>query len=98
GVRSIITSERNGNVAGALCVKDTDGVMMVASSGQTVRISLKNTRVMGRNTQGVKLANLKDDAKLVAGQRIEGSEEDVVDEVAIEEVAGQEPEVTKTEE
>ncbi len=79
GVRSIITSERNGNVVGALCVKDTDGLVLVSSAGQTVRISLKTTRVMGRNTQGVKLVNLKDDAKLVAIQRVEGQEdEDVV--------------------
>lgn len=92
GVRSIITSERNGNVVGALCVKDTDGVVMVASSGQTVRISLKNTRVMGRNTQGVKLANLKDDAKLVAVQRVEGSEDEVLDEAAVPTL---EPEATE---
>lgn len=84
GVRSIITSERNGNVVGALCVTDSDGVLMVASTGQTVRISLKNVRVMGRNTQGVKLANLKDDAKLVAVQRVESLDESEEGEVISE--------------
>jgi DNA gyrase subunit A len=79
GVRSIITSERNGNVVGALCVCDTDGIVMVSSAGQTVRISLKNVRVMGRNTQGVKLVNLKDDAKLVAVQKVEGTEDDATE-------------------
>lgn len=71
GVRSIITSERNGNVVGALCVTDQDGMVMMSSTGQTVRISMKDLRVMGRNTQGVKLANLKDNDTLVAIQKVE---------------------------
>jgi DNA gyrase subunit A len=71
GVRSIITSERNGNVIGALCVTNNDGLIMMSSQGQTVRISMRDLRVMGRNTQGVKLANLKEDS-LVAVQKLEG--------------------------
>ncbi len=74
GVRSIITSERNGNVVGALCVTDDDGMVMMSSTGQTVRISMRDLRVMGRNTQGVKLANLRDADYLVAIQKLEGSE------------------------
>ncbi len=73
GVRSIITSERNGNVVGALCVTDQDGMLMMSSTGQTVRISMDGLRVMGRNTQGVKLANLKEGDYLVAIQKLEGS-------------------------
>ena len=71
GVRSIITSERNGNVVGALCVTDSDGMVMMSSTGQTVRISMRDLRVMGRNTQGVRLANLRDNDYLVAIQKIE---------------------------
>lgn len=74
GVRSIITSDRNGNVVGALCVADDDGMVMMSSTGQTIRISMKDLRVMGRNTQGVKLANLKDSDYLVAIQKLEGCE------------------------
>ncbi len=72
GVRSIITSERNGNVVGALCVTDEDGVVMMSSTGQTVRIRMRDLRVLGRNTQGVKLVNLKDEDYLIAVQKIEG--------------------------
>ena len=71
GVRSIITSDRNGNVVGAICVTDSDGMVMISSSGQTVRISMRDLRVMGRNTQGVKLVNLKEGDNLVAIQKIE---------------------------
>lgn len=74
GVRSIITSERNGNVVGALCVTDEDGMVMMSATGQTVRISMRDLRVMGRNTQGVKLVNLKDNDYLVAIQKLEGGE------------------------
>ncbi len=70
GVKSIITSERNGNVIGALCVTDNDGMVMISAQGQTVRISMRDLRVLGRNTQGVKLVNLRDDDALLAIQKI----------------------------
>lgn len=75
GVRSIITSDRNGNVVGALCVTDSDGMVMISASGQTVRISMRDLRVLGRNTQGVKLVNLREGDNLVAIQKIEDSGE-----------------------
>jgi DNA gyrase subunit A len=75
GVRSIITNERNGSVVGALAVTDRDNLLMMSRGGQTIRIKLQDVRVMGRNTQGVRLANLKDDI-LVAVQKIERTEDD----------------------
>ena len=81
GVRSIITSERNGNVIGALCVVDSDGIVMISTQGQTVRISMRDVRVMGRNTQGVKLANLKDNDSLIAIQKVQGADDAVLEEV-----------------
>lgn len=71
GVRSIITSERNGLVAGAVAVEDTSSVVMVSGAGQTIRINLAEVRVIGRNTQGVKLVNVKDDV-IVSIQKVEG--------------------------
>jgi DNA gyrase subunit A len=75
GVRSIITSERNGLVVGAIAVTDKDSVVMMSNVGQTLRISMNDVRVMGRSTQGVKLVNLHDDNVLVAVQKIEYFEE-----------------------
>lgn len=83
GVRSIIVSERNGNVVQALCVEDTDGIVMISAKGQTVRISMKDLRVMGRNTQGVRLVNLKEDDYLLAVQKVEAAQDE--EEGAIEE-------------
>jgi len=76
GVRSIITNDRNGNVVGALCVNDTDGLLMMSGAGQAVRISMQSVRVMGRNTQGVKLANLREGENLVALQKLSGADAD----------------------
>lgn len=69
GVRSIVTSDRNGSVVAALVVDDSDSIVMATSSGQTIRISIADVRVLGRNTQGVKLAQLKEDI-LVSVQRV----------------------------
>lgn len=72
GVRSIITSERNGLVVGALCVTDSDSVLLMSSGGQAVRIPMREVRVMGRSTQGVRLVALKEkDDLVIAAQKIE---------------------------
>ncbi|MBS0628999.1 MAG: DNA topoisomerase (ATP-hydrolyzing) subunit A [Verrucomicrobia bacterium] len=77
GVRSIITSDRNGMVVGAIPVTDNDGVVLMSRAGQTVRISMKDVRVMGRSTQGVSLVKLKDKDELVGVQKIENEESEV---------------------
>lgn len=71
GVRSILTSVRNGFVVGAIRVSDDDGALLMSSQGQTLRIKMKDLRVMGRSTQGVRLVNLKAGDKLIAMQKIE---------------------------
>lgn len=77
GVRSIITSERNGMVVAALSVTDSDGVLLMSQAGQAVRIPMRDVRVMGRSTQGVRLVNLKDEDDLVVGaQKIEAVAEE----------------------
>ncbi len=72
GVRSIITSERNGPVLGAICATDKDSVVMMSNTGQTLRINMKDVRVMGRSTQGVRLVTLYEGDHLIGIQRIEG--------------------------
>lgn len=76
GVRSIVTSERNGLVVGALCVTDDDGLVLMSANGQTLRISMRDLRVLGRNTQGVRLANLKNSDTVMAIQKLESIDVD----------------------
>lgn len=72
GVKSIVTSSRNGDVIGAVKVHDQDSIVLMSKSGQTVRISASDLRVMGRATQGVKLVQLKEDDALLAIEKLEG--------------------------
>lgn len=69
GVRSIITSTRNGPVVGAISVTDEDSVVLMSHSGQALRIRMKDVRVMGRSTQGVRLVQWKE--KVVGIQKIQ---------------------------
>ncbi len=61
GVIAIKTSA----VAGALSVKEDDEVMMFTLHGQAVRSPVKDVRVIGRTTQGVRLINLADGDSLI---------------------------------
>ncbi|NQS72461.1 MAG: DNA gyrase subunit A [Desulfobulbaceae bacterium] len=60
GVLAIRTSERNGSVVGVLTVEDEDQVMLIADSGKIIRMPMDNLRVIGRNTQGVRLIDLEE--------------------------------------
>lgn len=71
GVISIQTSDRNGEVVGAVQVSETDEFMMISDGGTLIRTSVDEVRVMGRNTQGVRLIRLSEDEKLVEIERIE---------------------------
>jgi len=65
GVLAINTSERNGKVVGALQVTDEDQVMLIANSGKVIRMPMDSVRIIGRNTQGVRLINLENGEKVV---------------------------------
>jgi len=71
GVISIQTSDRNGQVVGAVQVTEQDEFMMISDGGTLIRTSVEEVRVMGRNTQGVRLIRLSDEEKLVEIERIE---------------------------
>ena len=66
GVFAIKTSERNGLVVGAMQVSDTDEIMMITNGGKIIRITMEQMRVIGRNTQGVRMINLAPGEKVVA--------------------------------
>ncbi len=66
GVVAIKTSERNGHVVGALQVVDEDQVMLIANTGKVIRMPMDTVRIIGRNTQGVRLINLEEGEKVVA--------------------------------
>jgi DNA gyrase subunit A len=66
GIITMKTTDRTGNVVGALTVKDADEIMLITVAGQMVRTRVADIRETGRNTQGVKLIELESADKLKA--------------------------------
>ena len=65
-----IIAIKTAGVAGALSVHENDEIMMFTKNGQAVRSPVKDIRVIGRTTQGVRCINLGDKDKLVGICRI----------------------------
>jgi len=76
GIIAIKASERNGKIIGAMQVVEDDEIMLIASSGKIIRINMQNVRVIGRNTQGVRLINLEPGEKVVAMDMVATDEEE----------------------
>jgi DNA gyrase subunit A len=57
-------TEKTGSVVAALAVAETDELMLMTDKGQSVRIRVAEIRECGRNTQGVKLMDLKEGERI----------------------------------
>src|SRR5262249_40888101 len=55
GLRDIRTSDRNGPVVGVLSIRESDDIMLITTQGMVTRTHVSEIRVMGRNTQGVRV-------------------------------------------
>ncbi len=82
GVITLNVTEKTGNLIAIQNVKDGDGLMIINKSGVAIRMSVDELRVMGRNTQGVKLINLKNNDEIAAIAKVEMDKE--VEEVDLE--------------
>ena len=76
GIIAIKASQRNGKIIGVKQVVEEDEIMLIASSGKIIRINMQNIRVIGRNTQGVRLINLEPGEKVVAMDMVATDEEE----------------------
>ncbi len=80
GVRNIIVSERNGSVVTVKEVVDEDSMIVITQSGMIIRFDLDGVRVIGRNTQGVRIINLKENDRVMDVARVVSEEkEDLTD-------------------
>ncbi len=75
GVITIVTSLRNGPVINVKAVHENDDLMLSTSEGIIIRIPVKDVRVQGRNTQGVKIMNVKTSDKVVGMARIKADDD-----------------------
>ena len=83
GVIGIQTSDRNGNVVGAVLVSEDDEMMLISNGGTLVRTRTSEVSSMSRNTQGVTLINLTNGEKLIGIERIEETEDEESDEADV---------------
>lgn len=79
GVITLNITEKTGNLIAIQNVTDEDGLMIINKSGVAIRMNMDEMRVMGRNTQGVKMINLKKNDEIAAIAKVE-MDKDVVEE------------------
>lgn len=64
GIKVGATTEKTGSIIGAFTLtedeKESNSVILISKSGQTIRVPLAEVRVTGRTTQGVIFGKLKD--------------------------------------
>jgi len=71
GIIGIINSERNGNISSSLVVTETDEILLSTDKGSIMRCAVKEIRIAGRNTQGVRIKKLSGNEKVVSVIKIE---------------------------
>jgi len=77
GIRDIITSERNGSVVGIASVRDEEDIMLITTQGMVNRTHVNEIRMVGRNTQGVRVMNLSEGDKIASMAKVAREEEAV---------------------
>ena len=85
GVITLNITEKTGQLIAIQNVTDEDGLMIINKSGVAIRMAVNELRVMGRNTQGVKLINLKNNDEIAAIAKVE-MDKDVEEEESGEEI------------
>ncbi len=70
GILAMKLTEKTGDIMGILPVTDKDDLMIITDKGQVIRTKISGISLLGRNTQGVRLINVKPDEKVVAVEKI----------------------------
>jgi DNA gyrase subunit A len=74
GVITIVTNTRNGSVSKVKSVAEYDELMFTSADGIIIRIPAKDISIQGRNTQGVRIMNLRPGDKVVGVARIKSGD------------------------
>ncbi|KUJ96564.1 MAG: DNA gyrase subunit A [Desulfonauticus sp. 38_4375] len=70
GIKNMKVNSKTGNVCGSILVNEDDEIILLNSNNKIIRIGVKDIRVAGRDTMGVKLANLEEEEKLICFDRV----------------------------
>jgi DNA gyrase subunit A len=97
GVMAMNVTEKTGKLVAIKEVDDTNDIMIMTKAGITIRLSVKDLRVLGRVTQGVRLINIDDKDSIASVAKVDYVEETEVPEGEItQSPAGDLPESTDT--
>lgn len=86
GILTMNVTEKTGRVVGAEVVEDDDRLLVMTSSGKSIRLRVKDVRQVGRVAQGVKLINLAagDQVRSIA-RVVQGADDGEVDAAPVNE-------------
>ena len=76
GIITMKTTDKTGRVTGVRMVTDDDQIMLVTSGGKVIRLRVNEIRVIGRNTQGVRLIGLEEGERVVSVARLAEREDE----------------------
>ena len=71
GIIGIVASSRNGNVAASFPVDEGDEIILSTDKGKVIRCAVKEIRIAGRNTQGVRVFTVSSDEKVVSAIKVD---------------------------
>ena len=78
GVISMMLTKSNSDMVSSFPIEENDEIMLIDDNGQLIRCPVSGIRIMGRNTQGVKIFNIDENSSVVSVERVvehEGEEE-----------------------
>ncbi|HSC41804.1 MAG TPA: DNA gyrase subunit A [Candidatus Binatia bacterium] len=76
GIITMKTTEKTGRVIGVQLVGADDQLMLITNTGKIIRLRINDIRVIGRNTQGVRLIDLDEGERVVSLARLAEKEEE----------------------
>ena len=79
GVKAMNITDKTGALISINSVTDNDDLMIINKSGLTIRLRVSDLRVMGRNTQGVRLINIKGNDSIAAVAKVMRDEDEEVE-------------------
>jgi DNA gyrase subunit A len=89
GVKTLNMTDKVGNLVAIKEVTDEDDLMIITNRGIAIRMHVEDLRIMGRNTQGVKLIKLSDKDGIASVTRILREDDEEVVELDGEVVEGE---------
>ena len=69
-------TDKTGGIVAIENVTDDNDLMIINKSGVLIRMRIADLRVMGRNTQGVRLINLRGNDSIASITKVEHTEEE----------------------